>query len=68
MYVWYMQYLQLWNTPPPSNPYLLWSGSQRRGTLSFTRMHFFQFNPHTNIEKKVTILNMRGLHGPREGY
>ena len=39
--VWYMQYLQVWNTPSPSNPYLLWSGNQRRGTLSFTRMQFF---------------------------
>ena len=26
------------NTPSPTNPYLLWSGNQRRGTLSFTHM------------------------------
>ncbi len=31
----------VWNTPSPSKPYLLWSGNQRRGTLSFTRMQFF---------------------------
>ncbi len=28
-----IQYLQLWNAPSPSNPYLLCSGNQRRGTL-----------------------------------
>ncbi len=25
-------------------------------------------NPHTNIEKKLTFLNMRGPRGPQEGY
>ncbi len=34
-------YLQLLNTPSPSNPHILCAGNQRRGTLSFTRMQFF---------------------------
>ena len=40
-HVWYMHYLQLLNTPSPSNPHILCAGNQRRGTLSFTRMQFF---------------------------
>ncbi len=40
--------LLVWNTPSPSNPYLIWSGNQRRGTLSFTRMQFLRFGKNAD--------------------
>ncbi len=28
-------------------------------------MYHLHINPHTNMKKKLTFLNMRGPHGPR---
>ncbi len=69
-HVCHMQYFRLLNPPSPSNPYLIYSGNQRRGTLSFTRMQFLYFCKPRKIGQvnNCTISNQKDwLKWNREG-
>ena len=66
-HVWHMQYLQLWNTPSPSNPYLLCSGNHWRSFKREFTQTFLQILLQKNTSKPIYLCtNVNGRFLPQK--